>query len=60
MCVFIYPTMKEQLFDKIVKDATKNIEAWNKKVKKKEYLLYESDSDSIKEVKIYINIFTDT
>ena len=53
MCVFIYPTMKEQLFDKIVKDATKNIEAWNKKVKKKEYHLYESYSDSIKEVKIY-------
>jgi len=45
--------MKEQLFNKIVKDATENIEAWNKKVKKKEYHLYESDSDSIKEIKIY-------
>lgn len=52
MCVFTYSAMKTN-YNEIVKDATDNIEAWNRKVKYKEYHLYDSDSYQNKEIKIY-------
>ena len=45
--------MKENKFNTIVADAISNMEAWNKKVKKKKFHLYESDSYEHKEIKIY-------
>ena len=52
MCIYL-SSMKKKSFNTIVKDATENIEAWNKKVKYKKYHLYDSDSHQYKEIKIY-------
>ena len=40
-------------FNTIVQSAISNIDRWNKKVKKKKYHIYESDSQQRKEIKIY-------
>ena len=55
MVYFSYQLMKEKdnKFKAIVQSAISNIDEWNKKVKDKKYKIYESDSDSQKEITIY-------